>query len=130
VKLLAQQMTLRRRSSKDIHVRWRDRPRRTLRRWEADRGYGLFAITLVMAWWSTWSYAAALVTGHPDPAGDHSRWAAALGSVISLVVASTLSWVTWLYLRRPILPEKVDLGEREVTLRPPDPEDLLHRPLG
>jgi hypothetical protein len=31
-------------------TRWRDRPRRTLRRWDLPREYGIYAITLVGAW--------------------------------------------------------------------------------
>ena len=83
-------------------VRWRDRPRRTLLRWDLGRLYGLYVILTGVAWVGAAVNLWAVATGSHHALADGSRLADALSGVVALVVAAGLSWLAVLYLRRPL----------------------------
>jgi hypothetical protein len=67
--------------------RWRDRPRRTLRRWDLGREYELAALAVVGSWVVVVQYAI-----------ERPWWAA----LLALAVAAGLTYGAVLYLRRPV----------------------------
>ncbi|HET6915717.1 MAG TPA: hypothetical protein VFH56_06460 [Acidimicrobiales bacterium] len=83
-------------------LRWRDRPRLTLLRWNLGRGFVLYVIVVGVAWWAVVAYGWAAISGHGGPAGEHSRLHAAGWTLLALAVSLLLTRIAWLYLRRPV----------------------------
>lgn len=83
-------------------TRWRDRPRRTLRRWDLHRSYIDFAfLPVLLAIGGTVAVGQALF----DDVSVWSRVRLATGGLAALAGAAVLARVVWLYLRRPLIPE-------------------------
>ena len=83
-----------------IKPRWRDRPRGTLLRWDLSRGYGLYMIAVGGAWWVAFNFGWDALSGGNH--SDGSRIASAGWWLLALAAAVALSWIAWLYLRRPV----------------------------
>ena len=77
-------------------TRWRDSPRRTLRRWDLDKGYALYAILAGGLWVATVARLVDVVVGR-------DRAANTTALVVTGALAVALTWLAVAYLRRPVL---------------------------
>lgn len=76
--------------------RWRHRPRLTLWRWDASRLYATFVIFAGGAWVG----AGNVVVEALDGTADSTEL---VGGLLCLLVAIALTYLTWLFLRRPVV---------------------------
>jgi len=91
--------------------RRRDTPRRTLRRWDLERGYVSYAFLWFGSLFMGPLYLVRAVLG----VGPTSRTVAWVTAAVSLAVAAFTTWLAVLYLRRPVLDPP-----RPETRVPPD----------
>jgi hypothetical protein len=76
--------------------RWRNRPRLSLWRLDASVLHGLYVILMVGAWWAAAAVLVEILSGRA--VGTEVVW-----GLIYLVMALTMSWLAWLFLRRPVV---------------------------
>ena len=83
--------------------RWRDDPRRPLLR--SPRYFAYPPLLAGFGWWGAVAYAIDAIAGTHYLRRDLARWQFAQRGLGSLVVAVSMTWLTVLYLRKPV--EKV-----------------------
>ena len=76
----------------------------------------MYAIVLGGSWWAALTYGWAALTGGVDPAGERSRPAAGAFALLTLLVAAAMSWLAWMYLRRPIINSPLRPHQRDSTI--------------
>jgi hypothetical protein len=84
-------------------VRWRDRSRRSLLRWDAGRLYGVYAIITGAAWVAAAENFWGTATASHHALADGGRLVDALVGVVALAIAGGLTWLGVLYLHRPLV---------------------------
>ena len=101
-------------------LRWRERPRLSMIRWDAPNLYIPYAICVVGLWWALPLAVDGAITGNPNTPGGHSRLLNGILVPLILVAAFALSRLTWLFLSRPVVDRKTyEAGlEADRGLRP------------
>jgi hypothetical protein len=98
-------------------LRWRERPRLSMIRWDASDLYIPYAICVVGFWWAVPLAVDGAITGNPETPGGHSRVLNGVLVPVLLIAALALSRLTWLFLARPVVDRRTYEAELEADRR-------------